>query len=1399
MRKLFRIAGEGAGSDTIFSWQPSGNFIATSGSNAMVYVWDRHGERISGGSIELKSRGKVMSMEWDFRGESLAIIQEGNTAVEIWDIKTKQTSSVETNLKDPTFLQWSRSGPELAVGTAKGNLLIYNSKSRRKIPILGKHPKRIVCGAWSISGRLALGSEDCTLTISDQEGNTDEQRLMKHPPLEMRFATQKGTRKAVRDNSETHLSINLGSSLLLYDLEDPENPLELAFQSKYGKIIRHLWFDDGHIMLGFSEGWLVIISTQMQEIGEEMFSGRFHHRQLVDLAYSPVIKLSACCGDSGVKILDCGRGFDDVKPEELSLSGERCAKVGWSPDGQILTVATASGNIHTFLARMKIANAAWQSQVAYLSSLREVSIANVRTHLAPCKVPVNVEAQFISLGGMHVAAGSKKEVHFHRYLQGDVSLVYRGEYIAKVECVRMNDHYAAVLAGGSVCLHEIEPSAPGGQRRRRTFPDASDGSAASGNVTAVALTDTLLIYATSSGNVEFFLLGEDWAPLSGATIHHSSGIKSIHPNASGTRLVIIDDHDEAFVANPVTAEMSSFKHQARTSAKHVMWDLVDPGVIQVWDGEEIHSYVYSPTTRWGPMITKLGPVDITPEGEIVMQPEARALPSGCSPILCCAGIMTCQDAAGNLQSVTSPQYAMTRGANVPLLKFTQNLSLHKLRAAWDAALDLNGRAFWYALSNKAMELMDVAMAIRVYRQLGDAGMVMALEQISGVEDKNLLAGHIALLYDDYNKAQELFLASSQPLAALAMRRDLLHWDQALKLAQTLAPQDVPEISVEYARQLEFRTEYDAALHRFESALQAMEPHRSDALQTVCMAGIARCTLRLGDLRRGMSYVKQSNDVALCRDCARILETMKQNSEAAELYEMGQQWDRAAAIYIGSKNLSQASAIIDRVSQTKLLTEYAKRCEKEGQLEEAVRAYERGRDMDSVVRLCLDQLKRPERAFDIVRKTSSSTGAQHVAQYCRAEGNYRGAIEFLLMAKCYDEAFDLAKAHDCMEVYTTILDDGIGPDEANAVAVYYEGQHDLGKAGHFYSLCGQYARALRLFLQCGEKQVDRAIDVVGKAQNDMLTHTLIDFLMGESDGVPKEPVHINRLYLALGNYEQAARTAVIIARQEQDAGNYKGAHSTIFKTIRELDEHKVRVPQSLRRPFILLHSYTLVKKHVNRGDHALAARLLLRVARNISKFPKAKVPILTTTVIECKRAGLKGSAFEYAKELMREFMREDQRDKVDPKIKRMIETIIRRRNTDEASEELSACPISKEPIPITQLECPTTRDALPMCVVTGKHMLIDDWCFCPRSNMPALYSEYVKLIEAESGTKNTAAESDSGQNNTAADPVTNQEVSASELKLVSEDEALAYITAYNSMDPEGKPEDRAAAAAEDGEE
>ncbi|CAE7660587.1 WDR19, partial [Symbiodinium microadriaticum] len=624
-------------------------------------------------------------------------------------------------------------------------------------------------------------------------------------------------------------------------------------------------------------------------------------------------------------------------------------------------------------------------------------------------------------------------------------------------------------------------------------------------------------------------------------------------------------------------------------------------------------------------------------------------------------------------------------SNIPAVqrtRFCQALALHRLEDAWQAALDINKREYWLALSGKAMEMMNVELAIRVYRQLGDAGMVMSLQKCLHVEDKHLLGGYISLFFSDYHSAQELFLLSSNPVAALDMQCDLMRWDQALKLAHNLAPDRVPYVSIKYGQQLEFRDDSDRALRLFESALNAVDNDGMgmcpEALAPVAMAGIARCNLRLGNIRQGIRLATEVGTATLYSECGDILELHKQYSEAASMFIKAGNHEKAAEIYVrhlitlDKNRLNEAIPIFQKVSNSQLNSSLAKACIAAGRFDEAAKAYERAKDFDKVVEIKLRHLDQVQQAFDLVREMASSEGATLVANYCLEVQNYRGAIEFFLMAKKSDEAFKLAQSHNQVDVYAGLLGENIPAEDALKVANFYEKAQDFGKAGKYYSLCAQYQRALKLFIQCGDREIDAAIDVVGKCQNEHLTHQLIDFLVGEKDGIPKDPNYIYRLYMALKKYDDAAKTAAIISRQEQDMGNYSLAHGVVTETIRKLEDDGIRVPSQLRSHFVLLHSYLIVKRLVKRGDHTGAARMLLRVAESVSKFPQHLVPILTSTVVECQRAGLKASSYEYAAMLMRP----EYRSNIDTNLKRKIEAIVRRRsaNSDDVQEELSPCPI-----------------------------------------------------------------------------------------------------------------------------
>lgn len=94
-------------------------------------------------------------------------------------------------------------------------------------------------------------------------------------------------------------------------------------------------------------------------------------------------------------------------------------------------------------------------------------------------------------------------------------------------------------------------------------------------------------------------------------------------------------------------------------------------------------------------------------------------------------------------------------------------------------------------------------AIRVYRQIGNASIVYALKAISSIEDINFISGFCALLLGETDKAKTCFAKSINPVEALDLCRDLLQWEQAISLADSLAPEQIPLIAREYAHQLEF--------------------------------------------------------------------------------------------------------------------------------------------------------------------------------------------------------------------------------------------------------------------------------------------------------------------------------------------------------------------------------------------------------------------------------------------------------------------------------------------------------------------------------------------------------------------------------------------------------------------
>ncbi|TSN95726.1 WD repeat-containing protein 19 [Bagarius yarrelli] len=938
------------------------------------------------------------------------------------------------------------------------------------------------------------------------------------------------------------------ATLFLFNLNDPDNPIELAFQERYGNIVSYRCVKIHDL-------------TDLKEM------------------------------DAIVTLDEETKGLDQI-----------C----WTDDGQLLAVSSQQGRLHVYLTKLPILGHSCGTRIAYLTSLLEVTVANQVEGEAAITVAVEVEPNFIAVGPYHLAVGMNNRAWFYSLGDRGVERLKDTEYLGTVASLCLNSDYAAALFEGKVQLHMIEGEDLDVQEDRQTklFPDPDQKY----RILSHALSSEFLFYGTDSGLIQCFYI-EDWQSVN--EYRHQVAVRKVFPDPNGTRLVFIDDESDGFLYSPVDSSLFEIPDFSSTITG-VLWEnwVNDKAVFVAFDEDKVYTYAFHKDTIQGSKLILAG---------------ATKLPFSHKPLLLYNGELTCQTQSGKTSSIILSTHTFLNPTQ------TSSGSKEQLRfsAAWCLCSELGKTEAWAELGKACLHQMEVELAIRVYRSMGNVGMVLSLEDIKGIEDQNLLAGHLAMFCNDYDRAQDLYLASSYPMAALEMRRDLQHWDSALQLAKRLHPDEISFISKEYATQLEFVGDYTNALAHYEKGITG--DNKFQEHDESCMAGVARMSIRMGDIRRGANQAIKHPSKTLKKDCGAILESMKQYSEAAQLYEKGQYYDKAASVYIRCKNWAKVGELLPYVSSPKIHLQYAKAKEADGKYKEAVLAYESARDWDNVIRILLEHLNNPEEAVRIVRETQSIDGAKMVARFFLRLSDYGSAIQFLVMSHCSDEAFQLAQQHGQMEVYADIIGSEASMEDYQSIALYFEGEKKHLLAGKFFRKCGQYSRALKHFLKCpntdDNMSIEMAIETVGEAKDQALTNQLIEFLLGESDGIPKDAKYLFRLYMAVKLYRESVRTAIIIAREEQTAD---------------------------------------------------------------------VVPILTSTVIECHRAGLKKTAFGFAAMLMRP----EYRSQVDPKYKKKIEAMVRRPDTSKVEEETSQCPYCGFSLPECELLCPGCKNNLPYCIATS---------------------------------------------------------------------------------------------------
>lgn len=1325
---LFRLEQPHGTGDIYVAWQKgSGNYLATTGMDYMVNLFDRYGQI----KDRIRLPGLCSGFEWDTDGDLLAIISQTPQVI-IWDANTQKKHTIDVGFRDTlTCLLWAKDLPILAIGTAKGNVSIYDHNSSKRIPVIGKHTKKITCGAWNSDNLLALGSEDKTISISNIEGDTLRVITLRAEPSAIVFSEMKVDDRT--GTGENTISILVGrKTLYLFNLLDPENPIELAFQQHYGNIIAYRWYGDGYILIGFSAGYFIAISTHIKEVGQELFQIKNHKNALTDIAVCETVGKAASCGDNSVKIHDITNLHETSSV--LNLSNESgLERISWSRDGQLLAVCTKAGSLNVYVSHMRLLTSVCLPRIAILSSLTEVSLYNydpTKVKLIPIPIALDIEPSFIGVGTYHLAVGMNNRVWFYDLtkpqpgIEDSPFLLKDRQYLGGITAIKMNSDYAAVFYEGKIQLHMIEqPDASQEERESIIFPGKSED-----NITCFAITADFFIYGTDSGDVVYFCL-EEWSISH--EYKHSVSLTDIFVDVSGTRALLFDVKSQGYLYNAVFNNVT-FVPDIPKKITGVTWDsnLSDRDMFIVFNENEIFTYVYVKNSVDDTSVRMVG---------------QTALMSKQFPLLMTSGEILAATTGGQLTQLQLSTHDIPNNEkNVKNLEtyFQKQLALNRFSEAYSSCELMKSKESWKKLGEECLKHLEIELAIRVYKKLENISMVRSLKSLSEIEDIKLLCGYISLMLGEFDRAQSWFLLSSNPHSALEMRRDLLQWEQALDLAKKMAPEQISLISREYAQQLEFIGNYAEALLHYEKGLQE---NLSEEHTYLCKAGIARCSLHCNNLRHGLSIAFELDAKTLQKECADIMDRKKQLSEAALLYEKCENYEKAATNYIKLKNWSKVGELLPKISSGKIHLEYAKAKEKEGHYEEAAIAYHSAKDIDSVIRLKLEYLNSPEDAVELVQETKSVEGAKLVAKFFQGLNDYNSAIRFLVISKCNDEAFELARKHGKMELYGEILLNTFSPDELKpqdfaSIALYFENEKNLLLSGTYWYYAKEYNKALKYLISAAKSNskenaaISTAIDVVASSKNEQLSNKLIDYLLGETDGLPKDPKYLFRLYMAKKQYKEAAKSAIIIANEEQINGNYRNAHDVLFGMCQELKNNNIKIPQDMFFNLLLLHSYILVRLHVKKGDHLKGARMLIRVANHISKFPSHIVPILTSTVIECHRAGLRHAAFKYATMLMNP----EYRKSIDSKYAKKIEGVVRKapkngKNGEPLGDPLEAltpCPYCGSMLPETDIFCSNCKLNIPFCIVTGRHIVKNDLTACPECDFPAIRVEFLDILQKE---------------------------------------------------------------------
>ncbi|KRX39510.1 WD repeat-containing protein 19, partial [Trichinella murrelli] len=1282
-------------------------------------VYDRHGSvydeiQTAGKFVEKTTSSKPCAVEWHPSGDSLVLLDEESDSIVIWSVEKKCAKVIKANftVKDVfTAVAWSTRSRILALGTQKGNVLFYYQQFSKLVPVIGVHSKKITEALFTDDDQLILCSDDCSITVLNSEGDLLCSYVCSGVPSLLNFTERRVLESKEIGNGTVSVVISK-NTLLLLDFPSFKTTHKITFNEAYGEILHCTWFDDKSIIFGFQKGQTVLMSVRQSTMGQELFSIQDFQNYFCGLFVNSISNKVIVAGDFSIKLREMSRLADIKAVLNLESNEKRLQKLSCSDDGQILVFSTDAACVHVYLIHLVSLWASSGNTLAYLSSLSEITVRTQFPKENIMTYEVKIEPSIIAVGFEYFAVGINNKVFYYKMCQKACELLTETDYLGTVKMILLNNEKAFVLCDGKLVIHPVEKRkilhievghSMVTERNCLIFPKFANKE----RINCISLSADYVAYATDTG-LMVFLFFDSFEPLT--VLKHSIGIESIATQPKGVKALFVTEKINIFAFDPITCEILEVNAKLE-EYKSLCWEQcsIEKDVFIVADHLQMKIFKYMKSAINETRVELLHCIALDAQESV--------------PVLCSQGSVVILSGSDLQDRVIIANYK-----------------------------------YEGQLQNLPIELKNACQILyankKCYQHIGDISMVWCLKDISCCENRDQLRAHVAMIMQNYALAEKLYIDSFNSKDALQMYCDIMDWENALRLANQFFPEQIANISKEFAQELEQIGQYEKALQYYQSGLTEAQTNNDSLLEKeqiiiCCKNGIARTSLWCGEVKEGIKLALQSSDDSLLKECASILEQKMLFNEAADMYARCEEYNKSAYLWLKSKNWSKLKNILHQVTAKQFYVQYAKAMETMKDYSTAAESYKKGDDYFNFVRISMEHLNGLEEAVRVVQESKCIEAAKFLSNCFIGRNDYSSAVRLLVLANCFSEALQLAKKKDKMEVFADTIGDDGDEEIYNTIASYFDHQGKKLLAGKFYMKAEKYHKAFDIFInnQCDKASIKLAVECAALTRDRTIIDELLQFLTGEKDGIPKDPTYLFQLYTILERHQEAAKIAIIIVKDKQSRGQYRLARDVLFKLHQSLIQKHLPISLEMKTTLMLLHSYLLVKSAVRRKLHPLAARLLIRIAENINDFAMHAVQIYTLTAIECWYSGMKSTAYKWAAVLMRPNYKES----IDSRYKKTIETIIRqvkdlifvvlmkilnliirkREDTDD-SEMKTPCPYCKAQLAESELKCTCCKNTIPFCIASGKHISDSEITVCIHCGFPAISAEYKNMVHISDG-------------------------------------------------------------------